>query len=147
MKLSFSTKNWPDYDFNKFVEEANELKFGAIELHDTDLAEGETNRIRSFLFNEGVEICAVNSEFNIADKTKLKEYITELPDLCKKAKLLNCDYVRVYAKSDEEDAKETVIDFLKEAIPIAEKEKATILIVTRDLFSDTEKLSEVLKAS
>ena len=146
MKLAFSTKNWTDYDFDGFVRLANDLKYSGIELHDAALADGESNRIRSFLFNEGVEICAVNSEFNIADKAKKKEMLNALPERCKKAKLINCSFIRVYAKSDEEDAVQTVIDFLSEAIPIAEQEKAVILLVTRDLFSDTAKLSEVLKA-
>ena len=70
MKLAFSTKNWPDYDFESFVKLANDLKFGALELHDINLVNGESSKVRSFLFNEGVEICAVNSEFNIADKAK-----------------------------------------------------------------------------
>ncbi len=146
MNLSFSTRYWPEYDFEQFVKLAKDLKFGAIELHDIGLATEESQKLRHFLFNEGVELCSINSGINIAQYEDVTISAALFATHTKSARLLNTKYIKVYAESDNEDAFDKAIEFLKLAIPIAEAANLTILITTRNVFADTEKLATLIKA-
>ena len=145
MKLGFSTKYWPEYSLEQFVELAKDSKFGAIELHDIGLAKKESQKIRHLLFNAGVEVCTLSSDINIADYGDKEEALALLKGLCKSAKLLNTQYVKIYAENEDPDALDKAIDFLNDALPIAEAAGVVLLIVTRNLFCNTDTLSTVIK--
>ena len=145
MKLGFSTKYWPEYTLKDFVALANESKFNAIEIHDIGFVTSHAEKIRKLFFSNGIEIAAINSNFNIAKKDDQESLYMTLAGLMKAANRIHCRYIKVYAESDDENAVDECIDFLSKAIPIAEAAGITILIVTRDLFADTEKLATVLK--
>ena len=145
MKLGFSTKYWPEYTLKDFVALANESKFNAIEIHDIGFVTSHAEKIRKLFFSNGIEIAAINSNFNIAKKEDQESLYITLAGLMKAANRIHCRYIKVYAESDDENAVDECIDFLSKAIPIAEAAGITILIVTRDLFADTEKLATVLK--
>ncbi|MDO5449249.1 MAG: AMP-binding protein, partial [Clostridia bacterium] len=145
MKLGFSTKYWPGYRLRDFVALANESKFDAIEIHDIGFVTSHVEKIRKHFFTNGVEIAAINSNFNIAIKEDQESFYMTLAGLMKAAKRIHCPYIKVYAENNDENALDDVIDFLEKAIPVAEAAGITILIVTRDLFADTDKLATVLK--
>ena len=146
MNLAFSTKYWPQFDFEGFANLAKDLKFGAFELHDIGLATIESQKLRRILYNSGVELCAINTGLNIASYEDVAVSAALLATHVKSARLLNCQYVKVYAESEEEDAFDKINKFLETAIPIVEAADIKILITTRNLFSNTETLAELIRS-
>ena len=145
MKLGFSTKYWPEYTLKDFVALANDSKYNSIEIHDIGFVTSHAEKIRKLFFSNGIEIAAINSNYNIAIKEDHEAMLTTFTGLMKAANRIHCQYVKVYAESEDKNAIDNCIAFLEKAIPIAEAANVTILIVTRDLFADTDKLSTVLK--
>lgn len=133
MKLGFSTKYWPEYTLKDFVTLANDSKYNSIEIHDIGFVTSHAEKIRKLFFSNGIEIAAINSNYNIAIKEDHEAMLTTFTGLMKAANRIHCQYVKVYAESEDKNAIDNCIAFLEKAIPIAEAANVTILIVTRDL--------------
>ena len=146
MNLSFSTRFWSsDYSFEEFVRMAKSLKFGAVEINNIDFIKMSPSNAKRFLYNSRVEISSVNSGMNILSDSA---DVNVLVSIIKLSHDYGIPYVKVYGESDD-DGETAVLKaktFLEKIIPVAEAEKVTILISTRDNFANTETLSEVLKS-
>lgn len=158
MNLAFSTKYRPGFSFEEFVGLAVSNKFGAIEIHDLNaenfcganspFAGSKTASSKRLLFNKGISVCAINSNCDIADDKAFDSNLEAFSNVAKTAHKLGVPYVKVHADKESSGSKqvdETAISFLTQAIEIARKERITILIETVGVYTNTTKLSEVLK--
>ena len=153
LKLSFSINGWKEYSWQDFTELATEIGFKGIELHnamESDLTEkdGPFHKYNSAatirkLADEGITIPCVDISKDISaeNTTENAAYIRKYIDFASSIKV---PYVRVYASGTSDNAKQNVIDCLKEVVDYAEQKKVTVLIETVGMFADTLKLRDIL---
>ncbi len=153
MKLSFSINGWKDYTWQDFTSLAEEIGFKGIELH-TVLGSALTEKDGPFhkynsaatmrkLSDNGITVPCVDisADISSADITESAETIKKYIDF---ASSIRVPYVRVYAKGENENARENVIATLSEVVAYAEEKNVTILIETCGMFADTAALRDVL---
>ncbi len=150
MNLSFSTRGWTEMSWDKMVETAAEMDFAGIEVYDIFK--------RPELLEKGGAFhkYSVASTFRALNEKKLKVPCMDMSDdistgnekafenICATMSIaadIQCPYVAVIAKEGDID---TARDVLEKLIPIAEEKNITILIKTKELFSDTSKLRDIL---
>ena len=155
MKFSFSTKGWHNYSFDDFCAIAKDLKFDGIELHninnrlftDKDGAFHDYTAAKTVrkLFEQKLTLACIDVVGDIA--TNSKEVLKETEKCIEIAKNLKISFIRLRAESSEdfEKANQKVIEFLEKALKIAEENDVTLLIETAGLYTNTEKLCDVLK--
>ena len=145
MKLAFSTKNWKGYSWSDFCCSAQDIGFKGIEIHDIEdeifnakngpLHPDNTPSVRRKLKNMGLEISAVDYVGDFSDFEKIAKCISA-------AKTLSSEYIKMTYTGSADN--ETVIDLLKPAVSLAEKENVILLVETTGIFASTKKLCEVL---
>ena len=155
MKFSFSTKGWHNYSFDDFCAIAKDLKFDGIELHninnrlftDKDGAFHDYTAAKTVrkLFEQKLTLACIDVVGDIA--TNSKEVLKETEKCIEIAKNLKISFIRLRAEISEdfEKANQNVIEFLEKALKIAEENDVTLLIETAGLYTNTEKLCDVLK--
>ena len=155
MKFSFSTKGWHNYSFDDFCAIAKDLKFDGIELHnvnnrlftDKDGAFHDYTAAKTVrkLFEQKLTLACIDVVGDIA--TNSKEVLKETEKCIEIAKNLKISFIRLRAERSEdfEKANQKVIEFLEKALNIAEENDVTLLIETAGLYTNTEKLCDVLK--
>jgi len=155
MKFSFSTKGWHNYSFDDFCAIAKDLKFDGIELHninnklftDKDGAFHDYTAAKTVrkLFEQKLTLACIDVVGDIANNKK--EILDETSRCIEIAKNLKISFIRLRAEISEDFAKanKNVIEFLEKALKIAEENNVTLLIETAGLYTNTEKLCEVLK--
>ena len=155
MKFSFSTKGWHNYSFDDFCAIAKDLKFDGIELHninnrlftDKDGAFHDYTAAKTVrkLFEQKLTLACIDVVGDIA--TNSKEVLKETEKCIEIAKNLKISFIRLRAETSEdfEKANQKVIEFLEKALKIAEENDVTLLIETAGLYTNTEKLCDVLK--
>ena len=155
MKFSFSTKGWHNYSFDDFCAIAKDLKFDGIELHninnrlftDKDGAFHDYTAAKTVrkLFEQKLTLACIDVVGDIA--TNSKEVLKETEKCIEIAKNLKISFIRLRAETSEdfEKANQNVIEFLEKALKIAEENDVTLLIETAGLYTNTEKLCDVLK--
>ena len=145
MKLAFSTKNWKGYSWSDFCCAAQDIGFKGIEIHDVEdeifnakngpLHPDNTPSVRRKLKNMGLEISAVDYVGDFSDFDKISNCINA-------AKILSSDYIKMTYTGNAEN--EVIINLLKPAVELAEKENVILLIETTGIFASTKRLCEVL---
>lgn len=155
MKLSLSTYGWGGFTWDTLCRIAKESGFKGIEIHTGHLPEfrggifnpESANATYRELTENGLEIPCIDAVSNIAAPNKIDETYAEIKSCIKNAYNLRVPYVRIGAKESpwtEEEQKDAVIKNLEKLLPVAEKNGVVLLIETIALFSDTNKLCQVL---
>ncbi|MBR4163409.1 MAG: AMP-binding protein [Solobacterium sp.] len=148
MKLSFSTRGWFTFPFEKLVDIASEMHFGGFELYDLfkhqeDLQKGRPlhkyNIAASMrtLRDKGLEIPNLDTSLDLGKPESLEKMLWTI-DL---AGSMHVPYVSCEVMTDAED---TVKESLKTMIPVARKMEVTILIKTRGIYVNTKRLEDLL---
>lgn len=159
MKLSFSTFGWHDYTWQDFCEVAKDGGFAGIEvhnIHEPKLSEKTSifdpamaNAAHREMTEAGLSIPCIDTWHNIADAAAFEENCAEIREYVETAKGLRIPYVRLGAKDagksyeEERDAVKAVLDAV---LPCAQEAGVTLLIETIGIFSDTDRLCEVLNS-
>ena len=148
MKLSFSTNRWNNYDFDQFIDIADQYRFQGIEVHDVravyDPAEpGKTTALYRRLLEKRLAISCIDLMADIAgdQPTALKELALAL----EAARRLHAPYLRIKTVQDGEAAMTAVREFLTSALPLAEQAGTTLLVETVGPFADTARLRELFE--
>ncbi len=158
MKLAFSTLGCPDYSWSDIYTMAKDLGFKGIELRGlgtADFSSAETPfsktgrpKAKAQLEKLKLEIACVSSGCALRFADKKESNIKELRQYIDLANDLGTPYVRVLGdlkaapETDFDDA--VVIDALKELIPYAEEKGVTLLIETNGVYSNTERLFNLI---
>ena len=156
MKLSFSTKGWEGYTWNRFCDKAEELGFCGIEIHDMHHpaftgrnAVFDPAMIRATyrrLSERGLEVPCLDVIGDLADADTEAAYIDEVKACIATASELHIPNVRVHALNPAEGAAdmEAIYNRLATLLPVAEERDVTLLLETYGPFSDTAVLREML---
>lgn len=157
MKLSFSTKGWANYSWQKLCLAAKEIKYSGIELHSLQcecfskeggpLSKENLNKSISKIKSDGIEIACLDSVCNIGDSTAIDENIKTVNKYIEKANDFNAPFVRVYAlDSDDAACEDAAKKCIEAVLPLAEKYGIAVLVETTGYFSDTKKLRTLLES-
>ncbi|MBR4429572.1 MAG: AMP-binding protein, partial [Clostridia bacterium] len=151
MKLSVSTSGWREMGWPEYENLARELKYSGIELHDA-LNPEFADMVRmcedaSRLELQGVGISCVDALGNPASGDAREACVNELKQLCELAKSLKCPFVRLRAQDTDDDIQtqggnvRSVIDAVISGFSAS---GVTLLVETAGIFSDTERLKNLL---
>ncbi len=153
MKLSFSTDYWQGLSFNDYITLAKEMSFAGIEIHDIDdpvfsapgaLFSDAAPAVSRKLSNLGIAIPCLDTVFDMASGA-IADNLDILSRYLTAAKIARSPYIRLYAKGEAADSvDDTVIAFLKMAIPMAEKAGVVLLIESAGAYADTARLGKIL---
>jgi fatty-acyl-CoA synthase len=154
MKLSFSINGWEGYSWDDFVNAALEAKVSGIELHGIHTAEftqksGPFHRyntaatLRS-MFEKKLTIPCLDAVCDIANAKQQAQNVAEIRACIAAAHDLNVPYVRVHAANDGVDDMQAVCDCLDIVVPAAQESGVTLLLETVGMFSQTQRLRDVL---
>ena len=149
MKLSFSTNRWKNYSFDQFIDIADEYRFQGIEIHDIkalcDASEpGRITALYRRLMEKKVAISCIDLAADIANEREAA--LEELNFVLDAARRLHAPYIRIKSASTAENAVELVQEFLRSALPAAEKNGTTLLVETVGVFADTAKLRALFES-
>ena len=137
MNLSFSTNRWKNVELDEFIKIAKEYRFSGIEIHDTNEIKGFSETYHMLVEN-GLKISCIDMVSDISENgTKA---LLELESCIDAAIALHTKYIRIKALKDVSGARE----FVKNALPKAEKSGIILLVETVGVFSDTKELAEFL---
>ncbi|MBE6913911.1 MAG: AMP-dependent synthetase [Ruminococcaceae bacterium] len=150
MKLSFSTRGWADMSWSDMVDAAVEMRFAGIEIYNIFKTPALYDKGGPFhkyavastareLREKHLKIPCFDSSYDlsVADETTVSE-ILQLIDVTSDMRV---PYISVFAKHENYPL---VTATLEKLIPAAEEKKVTILIKTSGIFSDTERLRDLL---
>ena len=136
MNLAFSTKFHRVSSFADFIKIADELRYEGIEIHDikADAFSGKASPFnpdmasvtKRTLINAKKAIACIDVDCNVADKASAEKNMQKIETAVSVARNLNVPYVKVYAKSDDEDAFDYVADYLTDVISICEKNNVVV---------------------
>ncbi|MBO7358557.1 MAG: AMP-binding protein [Clostridia bacterium] len=151
MKLSVSTSGWREMGWPEYENLARELKYSGIELHDA-LNPEFADMVRmcedaSRLELQGIGISCVDALCNPADADAYDVCVRELKQLCELAKKLKCPFVRLRARDtleDTQDQADNIKKVIDALIPEFSASGITLLVETAGIFSDTERLKNLL---
>ncbi len=158
MKLSFSTKGWHNNTFEEFCEIANDLHFEGIELHNIhnalftekdgafyDYAAAATLRR---MFEQKLSIPCIDAIGDIADAKNADSCVKEIEKCIEIASNLKIPYIRLRAENSEdfETADKNTFKLIEAVLPIARKNRITLLIETAGLYCNTVNLRKLLEA-
>ena len=159
MKLSFSTFGWHDYTWEDFCAVAKDGGFAGIEVHNIHeptlvkknsiFDPARANAAHREMTEAGLSIPCIDAWHNIADGAKFEDNCAEIMDYINTAKSLRVPYVRLGAKdtgSSFADERAAVMRVLEKMLPAAQEAGVTLLIETIGIFSDTDKLCDVLNS-
>ena len=149
MKLSFSTRGWPNLSFDEMLEVALDMGFSGIEVYNLTKFDPLLDKGGPFhkyntaatvrnLRERGLSIPCFDTSLDISsdeNATVTAKYLIEI------AHNASVPYVVVCALQDNEDA---VFTALGELLPIAEKLNVSILIKTSGIYADTARLRAML---
>ena len=149
MKLSFSTRGWPDLSFDEMLEVASDMGFSGVEVYnlakfDPLLQKGgpfhkyNTAATVRNLRERGLSIPCFDTSLDISSDASAVSTAKELIEIAHNAKV---PYVVVCALQDNEDA---VFSALGELLPLAESCEVSILIKTSGIYADTARLRAAL---
>ncbi len=142
MNLSFSTNRWGDISLENFIDIAEEYKFQGIEIHNiNEVTTEQASEINHKLLESKIKISCIDMVADISDATDdaFAEFL-KCVELCI---TLHTPYIRIKASTDN---KENIFEFVKKALPVAEKNNLVILVETVGIYADTSKLIELLNS-
>ncbi|MBR4720337.1 MAG: AMP-binding protein [Clostridia bacterium] len=137
MNLSFSTNRWKNVELDEFIKIAKEYKFSGIEIHDTNEIKGYSETYHMLVEN-GLKIPCIDMVSDISE-TGTKALL-ELESCIDAAIALHTKHIRIKALKDVSGARE----FVKNALPKAEKSGIILLVETVGVFSGTKDLADFL---
>ena len=150
MKLSFSTRGWPGFSFDEMIQTAIDMGFSGIEVYNLPKFDPLMERGGPFhkyntaatartLREKKLSIPCFDTSCDISSAdSSVSETLSELIETAHNARV---PYVVACALADNEDA---VFSALTTLLPIAEKKEVTILIKTSGIYSNTERLRNML---
>ena len=157
MKFSFSTKGWHDNSFEEFCAIAEDLHFEGIEPHNInnrifneksgvfhDYSAAATLRM---LYEHSLSLPCIDVIADIAEKGLFSESVVEIQSCLKIAQNLRIPNIRLRAEAHEdvESAAENVKKVIAAVLPVAERDRISLLIETRGLYADTALLRDTLE--
>ena len=157
MKFSFSTKGWHDISFEEFCATAEYFKFEGIEPHNIDneafseksgvFQDYSAAATMRMLYDRGLTIPCIDVINDIADEEQFDAAITEIERCMRIASNLHIPNIRLRAEThfDLERAVKNTKKLIETVLPEAEKEKISLLIEMRGLYSDTALLRDTLE--
>ena len=144
MKLSFSTNHWGENNISRCLDIAAEYGFSGVELHSLDDLGGETPAaVYHRLIARSLKIPCVDLCADIGNAAQKDAALAELKAVLPAMQALRVTYLRLRA-SEGETAVDATKDFLREAVPVAERGGIVLLIETAGAFANTETLRGVL---
>ncbi len=154
MNLAFSTKFHKASGLGDFLKIADELRYDGIEIHDikADAFAGKTSPFspdmasvtKRTLINSKKSIVSINVGCNVADKAAAEENMQKIETAVSVARNINVSYIKVYAESDDENALDYVTEFMSGVISLCEKKNVVVLVETKGVFANTDKLCDLL---
>ena len=153
MKLSFTIQNWKDESWDEIFDQAQELSFGAVELHSAMNPaffeksgpfhkSNATATIRSL---QDAKIALANYATDVDLAGAPEESFPRLQAAIDFAHQMRIPYVSAGA-SALAGAKEHVLACLEKALPLAEAKGVTLLVETSGLYADTSLLRDVMES-
>lgn len=169
MKLAFSTAGCPNMDWNNTCKMARELGYAGFEVRDLGpetlqygpFYAARIEQTKSELAKMGIEITCFSigksthigktkngarSKDTLRMSTLAKEVREEARQYIKLASNIGCRYVRLqiddYVTPDIDDT--DVLAALEELAPFAELSNVTLLVETKGIYGDTERLRNLL---
>lgn len=146
MNLSFSTRGWQDVSFEDNIKDAETMRFGGIEIYNIlnmphllerggEFHKYNINATVRLLREKSITIPCFDTSIDIS-KQDVVENVKNLIDLARNA---NVNYVSVVALDDDtETVYSNVEEILKDISDV------TVLIKTSGIFTNTERLRELL---
>jgi len=142
MNLSFSTNRWDDISLESFIDIAKEYKFQGIEIHDiNEVTAEQASEINHKLLENKVKISCIDMISDVSGDVDAS--FSEFLNCVELCITLHTPYIRIKSASDNE---ENVFNFVKKALPVAEKNNIVILVETVGMYADTSKLIELLNS-
>jgi len=150
MNLSFSTRGWPELNWEEMLHTAGEMRFVGIELYNLHKRQDMTMRgapldkynraaaVRQ-LREMGITLPCLDSSCDLTTEEDAEDTMLQLMDM---AKSLNVPYVSAVALTENETGIKSVLEKL---LPEAEERKISLLIKTTGIFSDTARLRAMLE--
>ncbi len=160
MKLAFSTLGCPDYSWSDIYAMAKDIGFGGIELrglgddifsvHAEPFSKENIKKTKEKLKKLHLEIPCLSSGCALRFKEQMQENIQEIGEYISLAQQLGTPYIRILGDrtaeitTDFDDA--DVIEALRILAPQAEAAGVMLLVETNGVYSNTQRLCEVLNA-
>ena len=149
MKLSFSTRGWPELTFEEMLDVAIDMGFSGVEVYNLSKLDPMMDKDGPFhKYNVGatarllkereLSIPCFDTSLDISSDSTAIETLKGLIEIAHGARV---PYIVVCALTDNEDAVYSAIDTL---LPIATEKKVSILIKTSGIYSDTARLRAML---
>ena len=150
MKLSFSTRGWPDMGWQEMLDTASEMGFAGIELYNLFNKPELTDRggplhayavaaTQRQLRDMKLSIPCLDSARDLADGGD--ENMAALHSYLMLAGELHTPYVAAWASGEDP---EVIRDNIANLIPVCAEENVRLLIKTSGYFSSTDRLREIL---
>ena len=148
MKLSFSTRGWQSFSWDKNIDMAMTMRFDGIELYNPQHEESLVGRGGPFhrygvagtirdLRSKNLSIPCIDTSCDLS----LESSVEEIKSVLQLAHDASVPYVGVVALNDREDVIRQSIDAL---LPSAIALKVTILIKTSGIYADTGRLRALM---
>ncbi|MBE6534149.1 MAG: sugar phosphate isomerase/epimerase, partial [Ruminococcaceae bacterium] len=149
MKLSFSTRGWPNLSFEEMLEVASDMGFSGVEVYNLSKFDPMMEKDGPFhkyniaatvrlLKDRGVTIPCFDTSIDVSSDETAVATLKNLIDIAHGAKV---PYIVVCALTDNE---ESVYSTLSELLPIATDKNVSILIKTSGIYSNTARLRAML---
>ncbi|WP_343277507.1 sugar phosphate isomerase/epimerase family protein, partial [Ligaoa zhengdingensis] len=158
MKLAFSTLGCPDFDWPDIYSMAKDFGFSGIELRGLGddifsikakpFREDNLPKTIEELHKKRLEIPCLSSGCALRFADRAEQTHRELLDYIDLASKLGASYIRVLGDLTAEPRGEVddavVVKALKALAPYAEEKGVTLLVETNGVYTDTQRLRELL---
>ena len=157
MKISFSTLGCPNYSWTDIYSMAKDLGFDGIEIREIESENARSpfspekyESTKKLLSELKIEIPCLSTGCCLKFADRREENYRELIQYINVAKNVGAKYIRILADlepaPDGEVDDALIADELAEIIPYAEENGVTLLIETNGVYSDTERLRNLLNS-
>ena len=149
MKLSFSTRGWPNLSWEELIETATDMGIGGIEVYNLQKFDALLDRGGPFhkyqaaatvreLREKKLQIPCFDTSFDLSDGEEAVKPLISLFDIAESTQV---PYIVACALKDNED---TVIESVNALLPYAKQSGVTLLIKTSGIYADTGRLRKLL---
>ncbi len=149
MKLSFSTRGWPQLSWDEMLSTATDTGFSGVEVYNLQGAPLLTDKGGPFhkyntaatvrtLRDRGIAIPCLDTSLDISKDPAACEEALALLEIAHNARV---PYISLVALSENEEA---VLSALSVLLPIAEEREVAVLLKTSGIYADTARLRRML---
>ena len=149
MKLSFSTRGWPELTFDEMLDVATNMGFSGVEVYNLNKSDplmGKGGPFHKYntaatvrkLRERGISIPCFDTSIDVSFDTGATSKVIEIIETAHDARV---SYVVVCALKENESA---VYSALEKILPVAEERGVCVLIKTSGIYSDTARLRAML---